>query len=67
MGNREYAEKTVCGSFNLNNSEKHRISYAIFLGNTRYLYEKNEPTLGNSVGGGGGGCTVRTGSYYFII
>ena len=46
-------KKHVFGSFNLNNSEKHRFSFEDnFFGNTRHLYEKNEPTLG-SLGGGG--------------
>ena len=45
-------KKHVFGSFNLNKSEKHRLSFEdIFLGNTRHLYEKNEPTLGSSGGG----------------
>ena len=40
----------VFGSFNLNNSEKHRLSFEdIFLG-TLDLYEKIEPTLGSSGG-----------------
>ena len=43
----------VFGSFNLNISEKYRLSFEdIFFGNTRHLYEKNEPTL-DSFGGGG--------------
>ena len=49
-------KKHVLGSFNLNNSEMHRLSFEdIFLGNTRHLhvYEKNEPTLGSSGGEGG--------------
>ena len=50
----------VLGSLNLNNSEIFRLSFEdIFLGtldSSRHLYEKNEPTLGSS---GGGGCTVR--------
>ena len=45
----------VLGSFNLNNSEKYRLSFEdIFLGNTRHLYEKNEPTLDSFFLGGGG-------------
>ena len=45
-------KKHVFGSFNLNNSEKHRLSFEdIFFGNTRHLCEKNEPTLGSSGGG----------------
>ena len=56
LGLSEYAENHVFGSFNFNNSEKHRISFEdIFLGNTKHLYKKNEPTLGSS-----GGCTVRS-------
>ena len=42
----------VFGSLNLNNSEIFRLSFEdIFFGNTRHLYEKNEPTLGSSGGG----------------
>ena len=49
----------VFRSFNLNNSEKHRLSFEdIFLGgNTRHLYEKDEPTLGSS---GWEECTERS-------
>ena len=50
-------KKHVFGSLNLNNYEIFRLSFEdIFLGNTRHLYDKNEPTLGSSVGG----CTVRS-------
>ena len=53
LGLSEYDEKHVFGSFNLNNSEKHRLSFEdIFFGNTRHVYEKNEPTLDSSGGGG---------------
>ena len=38
----------VLGSFILNNSEKHRLSFGHFFGNTRHLNEKNKPTLGSS-------------------
>ena len=43
----------VLGSFNLNNSEKYRLTFEDIFGNTRQLglYEKNEPTL-DSLGGG---------------
>ena len=47
-------------SFNLNNSEKYRLSIEDIFGgggNTRHLYERNEPTLDSF---GGGGCTVRS-------
>ena len=45
-------KKHVFGPFNLNNSEIFRLSFEdIFLGNTRHLYEENEPTLGSSGGG----------------
>ena len=47
-------KKHFFGSFNLNNSEKYRLSFEdIFFGNTRLLYEKNELTLGSFFGGGG--------------
>ena len=47
-------KKHVFVSFNLNNSEKYRLSFEdIFYGNTRHLYEKNEPTLESFEGGGG--------------
>ena len=39
------------------------LQHPLFLGKnfggTRHPCEKNEPTLDHSVGGGGGGCTVR--------
>ena len=39
------------GSFNLNNSEKHRLSFEdIFLGTLDTYTKKNEPTLGRSEG-----------------
>ena len=42
----------VFGSFNLNNSEKHRLSFEdIFLGTLDTYTKKNEPTLGSSGGG----------------
>ena len=52
-------KKHVFGSFNLNKSEKQRLSFEdIFLGTLDTYTKKNEPTLGSS--GGGGGCTVRS-------
>ena len=48
----------VFGSFNLNNSEKHRLSFEdIFLGTLdTYTKKMNSP----SAVLGGGGCTVRS-------
>ena len=44
-------ENHVFESFNLNNPEKFRLSFGdIFWGNTKILYEKNEPALGSSGG-----------------
>ena len=44
-------KKHVFGSFNLNNSEKYRLSFEnIFWGTLDTLYKKNEPTL-DSFGG----------------
>ena len=46
-------KKHVFGSFNLNNSEKHRLSFEdIFWGTLDTDTKKNEPTLGSSAGGG---------------
>ena len=43
----------VLGYFNLNNSEKYRLSFKdIFWGNTKHLFEKNEPTLDSFFLGG---------------
>ena len=48
-------KKHVYGSISLNNSEIFRLSFEDIFGNTRHLCEKNEPTLGSSGLGGGGG------------
>ena len=50
----EYSKKIrFFWSFNLNNSEKHRLSFEdIFLGTLDTYTKKNEPTLGSSGGGG---------------
>ena len=46
-------KKHVFGSFNLNKSEKHRLSFEdIFLGTLDTYTKKNEPTLGSSEGEG---------------
>ena len=48
-------ENNVIGSLNMNNSEKHRLSFEdIFFLNTSHLNKNKEPTLGRS----GGGYTV---------
>ena len=44
-------KKYVFGSLNLNNSEIFRLSFEDIFGNTRHLYEKNEPTLGSFAAG----------------
>ena len=54
----EYSKKTRFWSFNLNNSEKHRLFFEdIFLGTLDTYTKKNEPTLGSF---GGVGWTLRS-------
>ena len=62
FGLSEYADKHVFGSFNLNNSERYRLSFEdIFWGTLNTYTKKNEPTLDSFLGGGGGGgCTVMS-------
>ena len=51
LGLSEYTEKHVFGSFILNNSEKHRLSFEDILLGKLDTYTKNKPTLGSSGGG----------------
>ena len=58
-------KKHVFGSFDPNNSEKHRFSFEdMFLEHYRHLYEKNEPTLGSSGGRGVHGNVCLLIAYY---
>ena len=52
FGLSEYAQNHVFGSFNLNNSEKYRLSFEdIFFGTLDTYTKKNEPTLDSFRGG----------------
>ena len=60
-------KKHVFGSFNHNNSEKHRLSFEGIFWEHLTPIQKNEPTLGSSGGGGVHGTVCWLIAYYAYL